>query len=99
MFHISDNVLSSPGFLKIKLDYLLIMLENRDSSVGMAGQLGARDFIVFAGFRPALWHTQALSQGVRRPKREADHSLASSAEVKNGGAIPALSHTPSWSGN
>jgi hypothetical protein len=29
-----------------------------------------------------------FSPGVKRPGREANHSLPSSAEVKNGGAIP-----------
>jgi hypothetical protein len=29
----------------------------------------------------------ALSPGVKRPERDADHSPPSSAEVKNGGAI------------
>jgi hypothetical protein len=34
--------------------------------------------------------TGAPSPGVKRPEREADHSPASSADVKNGGAIPPL---------
>jgi hypothetical protein len=37
------------------------------------------------------------SRGIKRPGREANHS-PSSAEVKNGGATPPLSHTPSWRG-
>jgi hypothetical protein len=40
--------------------------------------------------------TGALSPGVKRPGREADHSPPSSADVKNGGAIPLLPHMPSW---
>jgi hypothetical protein len=32
----------------------------------------------------------ALSSGVKRPGHEADHSLPSNVEVKNGGAIPPL---------
>ena len=32
----------------------------------------------------------SVSQGVKRPGREADRSHPSSAEVKNGGAIPPL---------
>jgi hypothetical protein len=36
-----------------------------------------------------------LSPGVKRPGREADHSPLSSAEVKNGGAIPPLPHMSS----
>jgi hypothetical protein len=39
----------------------------------------------------------SLSLGVKRPFGEADHSPPSSAEVKNGGAIPS-SPTSSWSG-
>jgi hypothetical protein len=39
-----------------------------------------------------------LSPGVKMPVREADHSPPSSAEVKNGGAIPPLSHMSSWHG-
>jgi hypothetical protein len=35
---------------------------------------------------------------VKRPEREADHSPPSSAEVKNGGAIPPLPHMYSWHG-
>jgi hypothetical protein len=38
---------------------------------------------------------QALFLGVKRPAREADHSAPSSAEVKNGGAIPPLPHMSS----
>jgi hypothetical protein len=34
--------------------------------------------------------------GVKRPGREADHSPPSSAEVKNGGALPPLPHTLPW---
>jgi hypothetical protein len=33
---------------------------------------------------------------VKRLGRETDHSLPSSAEVKNGGATSALPHTSSW---
>jgi hypothetical protein len=36
--------------------------------------------------------------GVKRPGREADRSPPSSAEVKNGGSMPPLPHTPSWRG-
>jgi hypothetical protein len=34
--------------------------------------------------------------GVKRLGREADHSLPSRAEVKNGGAIPPLHRMSSW---
>jgi hypothetical protein len=36
--------------------------------------------------------------GANRPGRAADHSPPSSAEVKNGGAIPPLPHMTSWRG-
>jgi hypothetical protein len=36
--------------------------------------------------------------GGKRPRREAYHSLPSSVEVKNGGAIPTLPSTSSWPG-
>jgi len=48
-------------------------------------------FLFATASRPALWPTQppiqqvprALALTVKRPRREADHSLPSSAEVKN----------------
>jgi hypothetical protein len=36
--------------------------------------------------------------GVKRSRREAEHSLSSSAEVKNSGAISPFPHTYSWHG-
>jgi hypothetical protein len=42
------------------------------------------------------WVPEALSQRVRRQGHEADHSPPSSAEVKNGGAIPAPPLTSLW---
>jgi hypothetical protein len=36
--------------------------------------------------------TGALSQGVKRPGSEADHSPQANAEIKNGGTIPPLPH-------
>jgi hypothetical protein len=38
----------------------------------------------------------SLSLGVQRPRHEADQSLPSCAQVKNGGTIPPLPHTSSW---
>jgi hypothetical protein len=40
--------------------------------------------------------TGALSPGIKRSGREADHSPPSSSKVKNGGAIPPLPHMSSW---
>jgi hypothetical protein len=34
--------------------------------------------------------------GVKRKGREADYLFLSIAEIKNGGAIPPLSHIPPW---
>jgi hypothetical protein len=34
------------------------------------------------------WIPRTITLGIKRPGREADHSPPSSAEVKNGGAIP-----------
>jgi hypothetical protein len=54
--------------------------------------------VSFVKSRPALESTQptilwllaAVSLGLKRQGREADHTLPYSAEVKNGGAIPTL---------
>jgi hypothetical protein len=48
--------------------------------------------------RPVQWVPRALSAGVKRPEREADHSLSSSDKVKNVLTIPPLPHTPLWRG-
>jgi hypothetical protein len=42
------------------------------------------------------WVPEALSLGVKRLGRESDNSPPSSAEVKNGGAIPPLPNMSSW---
>jgi hypothetical protein len=47
-------------------------------------------------FNPILWVSRRFPPGGKRPGREADHSSPSSAEVKNGGAIPPLPHMSSW---
>jgi hypothetical protein len=44
---------------------------------------------------PVQWVPGAVSQGVMWLEHEADHSLPSSAGMKNGGAIPPLSHLSS----
>jgi hypothetical protein len=56
---------------------------------------GQEFFLLSTSSRPVLGPTQP---GVKRPGREADHPPLSSAEVKNGGAIPPLPHTYSWLG-
>jgi hypothetical protein len=63
-------------------------LENRE--VGVRVPVKVKNFLFFTSSRPALGPTQppiqwvpgALSQGVKPPGREADHSLSASAEVK-----------------
>jgi hypothetical protein len=43
-----------------------------------------------------LMGIRGFSQGVKRPRRDADHSPPSSAEVKDYVYIHPLSHTSSW---
>jgi hypothetical protein len=45
---------------------------------------------------PIQWVPGALSQGVKRPGPEADHSPPASAEVKKCGSTHPLPHTPLW---
>jgi hypothetical protein len=48
---------------------------------------------------PIQWVPEALSLGVKRPRREADHSPPSSAEVKECAELYLHSpNTPSWRG-
>jgi hypothetical protein len=48
--------------------------------------------------QPSNWWTlDALSPGLKRPRLGAVHSSTSSAEVKNGGALPPP-HTSPWHG-
>jgi hypothetical protein len=48
---------------------------------------------------PIKWVAEAFPPGLKRPVLKAVHSLASSAEVKNIGAIPPFPHTSSWRGS
>jgi hypothetical protein len=45
---------------------------------------------------PIQWASVAVSPGVKRQERGADHSPPTSAEVKSGGATPSLLHMSSW---
>jgi hypothetical protein len=79
---------------------------NRDSSVGILNGRGSipgrgkrffstpqsPDRLISNGYRGAL------SPGVKRHGREADHSPPSTVKVRNGGAITTLHHTSSWRG-
>jgi hypothetical protein len=74
-------------------------LDDRCSNPGIG-----KIFLFSTAFKPALGPTQptiqripeALSPGIMWPGREADHPPPSSAEVKNGGAIPPVPHMSSW---
>jgi len=44
------------------------------------------------------WVPEVLTTGVKRPGREADHSLPPSAEVKNAWKFTSTPHTCSWRG-
>jgi hypothetical protein len=70
-----------------------------DGRPGFESRQG-KDFSLFlrvqAGSRaqPTSYHSSFLG-GLKRPKREADHSPPPSAEVNNGGTIPPLPHKSS----
>jgi hypothetical protein len=77
-------------------------LRSRDSSVGIPTSYGMGSPGSIPGMAkvfsspqrpdrpPIQWIPGEISLRVKRPGREADHSLPSSAEVGNGGAIPPL---------
>jgi hypothetical protein len=80
-------------------------LDDRDSRVRFPGGLGI--FLFTSASRPDLgptqppiqWVPEALSLGVKRPGREADHSSPSSAEVKEWVELYLHSHhTPTCRG-
>jgi hypothetical protein len=94
---------------KSKFAVCIYSLTTQLDTLWMAGvQILARArFILFSkASKPALRPTQSpiqwilgpLSLGIKQHGREADHSLPSSAEVKNGGTIPLLPHTSLWHG-
>jgi hypothetical protein len=58
---------------------------------------GARDFSLNVVQTGSGGHQASYPMGrIKREGCEADHSLPSSAEVKNGEAITPLLHTSSW---
>jgi hypothetical protein len=73
-----------------------------DSSVGVVTGYGLHDrgsnpgtvsrLALGATQLPVQWVPRAISTGIKRPRREVDHSHPSTAEVRNGGAIPSLLH-------
>jgi hypothetical protein len=81
---------------------------SRDSSVGIEtgymldgrGSIPGRAIFFsspyFPDWTPIEWVPEALSQGVKRPGREANHTSPFSSELKNIGGIHPLPHTSSW---
>jgi hypothetical protein len=73
---------------------------------GFDSRRGLGIFLFSTASRPALGPTQppihwvpgALSPGIKRPGREADHSPPSSAEVKNVWRYTSTPNTSSWCG-
>jgi hypothetical protein len=57
---------------------------------------GARNFPLPHNVQTSSGAPTALSPGVKLLGHEVDHSPPSTAEVKNGGAIPPISHMASW---
>jgi hypothetical protein len=50
-----------------------------------------------ASRKPSIkWVPGALSLGIKRSGREADHTFPFCGEAKNGGAISPFPHTSSW---
>jgi hypothetical protein len=114
LVHIPQTSCSVTGpytFLSLLIRHVL-KKRSQDSSVDIATGYGVgyscsvtgRDkiFVFIPQRLDRLWGPPSLLcsgyRGVKRPKSEADHSHASSAEVKNDGAIPPLHHTSSWHG-
>jgi hypothetical protein len=95
-FRYRSTVNSHDGSVGISTGYVL---EGRGSELSM-GEI----FLFSTTSRPAMgpsqpsiqWLPGALSPRVKRQGCEADHSPHSSAEVKKGGSIQPLPHTPSW---
>jgi hypothetical protein len=82
-------------FLIISFLYLLNYLVATATDYGLdgAGSIPGNAALFSTSSRPVLGSKQRPIQGaagVKRPGREADHSPPSSAQVKNGGAIPPL---------
>jgi hypothetical protein len=64
---------------------IIIIIRSRARLVTIA--TGWTDGEFSTAFRPTL---ESPIQGVQRPVSEVDHSAPSTAEVKNGGAMPTL---------
>jgi hypothetical protein len=81
-------------------------LRARRPRVRVRFPIGESDFSVLhnvqtgSGAHPASYTagTGAVSPGIKRQGREADHSVPSRSKIKNSGAIPPLPRTSSWHG-
>jgi hypothetical protein len=85
IFTITRGWHNKPGVAAVPIASQTTKKGGRSSSPG-----GVKNFLFFKSCRPALGSTQppiqlvtaALSPEIKRPGREADHSLSTSAEVK-----------------
>jgi hypothetical protein len=99
--HLDAFLTSADSSVGIALGY---GMDDRGSRVPFPAGLGI--FLFTTASRTALGPTQppiqwvpgALSLGVKRPGRKADHSPPSSAEVKYAWSLPPLPNTSSWRG-
>jgi hypothetical protein len=93
---------SKGSYLRIKslIRYIVLCILSHSSvSIVRGYGLGFNSTLALGPTQPlSQWVLGSLSQGVELPGCEADHSPPSSAEVKNGGAIPPLSDTSLWRG-
>jgi hypothetical protein len=71
-------------------------LDGRGSNPGM-GKIFLYNVQMGSEAHPASYPMGNVDNflGVKQPGRQADHSAPSSAEVKNGGAMPSLTHMSS----
>jgi hypothetical protein len=95
--------------MRVQYFIILCLILSRGTSVDIAmgygldglGSIPDRDrfFLFSIAFRPFLGSTQPSNRwvpGVKLPRREADHSPATSAEVNNGGTVPPFPGMSSW---
>jgi hypothetical protein len=67
----------------------VVAYRSQDNTIGIVTVYGL-DVQTGSGTSSYLMGTRGFLPGVKQPVNEADHSPSSSAEVKNGGAIPPL---------
>jgi hypothetical protein len=99
-------VLLCKSHILFSSDGIAAMTQLEDQQILVWYQTRERDFLFSVTSRPDLRYTRSLSSdywemfpaGVKRQKREADHSSPACAEIKNSGAASPLAHTNSWRG-